>query len=289
MSAKKHYFALSYEGLPSAESLGGKELYLVNDNLLFKFNNNGHFPDGTNEYRVESNFRRVGRIACGVEEDHGYGKFQHPNGAKIGRQTSISFDLEHLWVDGADLAVPQEKRKEILTNLAKMIKACKNEYSSYVTKVEDEIDFGNFMYPPAAISKPLQNTSRLAEEQNFSEDLNDSGLLKQLTCFFPEFYRRDEDFKTYCNNVMQQIYLLRAYDPNKPIYGYVWPMNASTNPSTRWKAIDKKEWHDGLKFINDNADGLVFWGGFDPNPKTNPNGDKKLKFSDWSDYFKIPS
>lgn len=278
---KKTYAAVSYDNLPELSTIGLQPLYTVSDNFLFELKNNGHHPveDNSNKLYVEANFRRVGRIAGGVEVDHSYHQWEFPNSAKLGVSTGVCYDLESFWVEGADLSKPQSTRKKILSDLAYYISTTKAEQKYYS---KNTVDIGCFQYPPAVISGNLvDGKTRMISELEFQNDIQP--LVKQVNSFFPECYSRSQPFNEWSTNVQTQINILRTY-ANYPIYGFITPVEVG-EPNV-YKKMDLNYWNQQKEFLLKQADGYVIWGGFDLNPATNNNGTVKFNYNDWIDYIK---
>jgi hypothetical protein len=84
-------------------------------------------------------------------------------------------------------------------------------------------------------------------------------LVRHVDAFFPAMYANNDDRAAWARRADALIRQYRAYDPDKPIYFYLWPQyNAHTPKAYQWIAHDY--WKFQLETAHRVADGIVLWG-----------------------------
>jgi len=79
--------------------------------------------------------------------------------------------------------------------------------------------------------------------------------------FYPSCYTYDTDTVKWKNDVIKRIKLLRSQDPNKPIYGFVWPQYTPNpaKPELGFTFVPTDIWNYQLEILYKYADGIVVW------------------------------
>lgn len=82
-----------------------------------------------------------------------------------------------------------------------------------------------------------------------------------MDAFFPSIYTLYEDIDRFEIYAKAQIEECRRYDPNKPVYPFIWPLyhNAVFPSTLKYQYIPYESFLNQLKVIYKYADGVVIW------------------------------
>jgi hypothetical protein len=88
-------------------------------------------------------------------------------------------------------------------------------------------------------------------------------LASQVDILYPSIYTFYADRKAWVRYAIAQIEEARRYNPDKPVFAFLWPQFHNSNRLLGGRFLPADFWRVQLETVYRYADGVVIWGGWD--------------------------